>query len=141
MKMSILSGTLVTISIAAVAYVAYRRYQRTHPTLQDELNDEEIQYVNNLSLSTITEWLDKVLTNIPEDIESLKVSVLPNAATLDAFNGRLDLKERDLKRCILIMIIDELSKKVIKRKLVIPNNLKEDLNAVKNGKIFEIPIK
>lgn len=140
MKMSILSGTLVTVSIAAVAYAAYRRYKQTHPKLQDELNGDEIQYVNILSLGSISSWIDKAVISIPEDVQ-MKVSVLPNAATLEAFNGRLDLKEKDLKRCYLIMIIDESSKRVIKRKLVIPNSLNEDLAPIRNGKIFEIPIK
>ena len=45
-----------------------------------------------------------------------------------------------LNKSILVIVLDKETKQVIKRKLVIPNSIADDLSAIRDGKIFEIPV-
>lgn len=142
MKMTHNTTFLVSTCITSVAVISYFIYRivRNRIVVTDILDNADMQRINQLSLKAIIDWLDNVVGDKLNEYVKIHVDILPNTATKDALKGALKISKKDLDRCILIVIVDETSKQVIKRKLVIPNSISDDLFSVRNGKIFEIPV-
>ena len=115
---------LVLAAIAGVvggsAYVNNKRRKR--------FNDSDIQYV--------LDWCDKKLNTQKKSF----LRILPNEATLKAFSDSLKLNEKDLAKCIYIIVTEDCTNKVLLRKLVIPSHISQELAVLEKGEMYVVPI-
>ena len=127
------------ISIAAISYCLYR-ISNSKKRLTNVLDETDIQRVKSLSMKSIIDWIDNVIGDTLEQYKKAYINILPNKATKEALKGGIDIPKKDLNKSILVIVLDKETKQVIKRKLVIPNSIADDLSAIRDGKIFEIPV-
>ena len=127
------------ISIAAISYCLYR-ISNSKKRLTNVLDETDIQRVKSLSMKSIIDWIDNVLGDTLEQYKKAYINILPKKATKEALKGGIDIPKKDLNKSILVIVLDKETKQVIKRKLVIPNSIADDLSAIRDGKIFEIPV-
>lgn len=98
--------------------------------------DSDIQYIDTLKLEDVLDWCEKNLNTQKKSF----LRILPNEATLKAFSDSLKLNEKDLARCIYIIVIEDGTNKVLLRKLVIPSHISQELAVVEKGEMYVVPI-
>ena len=108
--------------------------------LTSNLNDDEIQRIGELKLNEVLVWSNRKLKDFSTDSE-LEINILPNKATLESLNEQLKLTPDLLKRSYLILILDRTNNTVLYRKLVIAYSISEELNSIKENKIYVTPLK
>ena len=136
-------STYIIVGAAAVAAImtAYYLTQRSSAPRSPEFDDSEFQCLSELTIAEMLKWCDRKLDTGQYDNQKLSMCLLPNRASLDAFEGKLRLNRNDMQNCYLIVISDESAKKVLFRKLVVPLKIEEELSSVlSKGHVFRIPI-
>ena len=98
--------------------------------------DSDIQYIDTLKLEDVLDWCDRKLNTQKKSF----LRILPNEATLKAFSDSLKLNEKDLARCIYIIVIEDGTNKVLLRKLVIPSHISQELAVLEKGEMYVVPI-
>lgn len=98
--------------------------------------DSDIQYIDTLKLEDVLDWCDRKLSTQKKSF----LRILPNEATLKAFSDSLKLKEKDLAKCIYIIVIEDGTNKVLLRKLVIPSHISQELAVLEKGEMYVVPI-
>jgi len=126
---------ILLIVLAAIAGIASGKVY-TRSKSRKGLNDSDVQHIDCLKLEDVLEWCDRKL----EKNGKCTLRILPNDATLKIFNERLNLNEKDLSRCIYIIVIENGSQNILLKKLVIPNTISQELSIIKKGIIFTVPI-
>lgn len=98
--------------------------------------DSDIQYIDTLKLEDVLDWCDRKLNTQKKSF----LRILPNEATLKAFSDSLKLNEKDLAKCIYIIVIEDGTNKVLLRKLVIPSHISQELAVLEKGEMYVVPI-
>lgn len=98
--------------------------------------DSDIQYIDTLKLEDVLDWCDRKLSTQKKSF----LRILPNEATLKAFSDSLKLNEKDLAKCIYIIVIEDGTNKVLLRKLVIPSHISQELAVLEKGEMYVVPI-
>lgn len=142
MKMTENSILLVSISIASLGLIAYGAYRilKRKRVITNTLDNCDIQRVNILSLKSVIDWIDNVIGEELSSYDKLEVNIFPNLATKELLGQNAKLSQKDINNCNFVIIMHPDMKQIIKRKLIINNNIADDLVAVKEGKIFKVPV-
>lgn len=98
--------------------------------------DSDIQYIDTLKLEDVLDWCDRKLNTQKKSF----LRILQNEATLKAFSDSLKLNEKDLAKCIYIIVIEDGTNKVLLRKLVIPSHISQELAVLEKGEMYVVPI-
>lgn len=122
---------LFLAAIAGVAGVAYVTKNK-----REDLDDSNIQYLTCLRLEKVLEWCERKLVGDGKFL----LRILPNEATLKAFSGKLNLSEKDLSKCLYIIVSDSLNENIVLRKVVIPQEISQELSVLKEGIVYTVPI-
>ena len=123
---------IILATIAGIAAgTAYKKSKKRHG-----FDDADIQRIDCLKLEDILEWCERKL----EIKGRCTLRILPNEATLKTFRGQLNLKEKEMSRCIYIVVIEDESQNILLRKLVIPNTISSELSVINKGEMYTVPI-
>lgn len=123
---------IVLAAIAGVVGVSACVYNKR----RKKITDSDIQYIDTLKLEDVLDWCDKNLNTQKKAF----LRILPNEATLKAFSYSLKLNEKDLAKCIYIIVIEDGTNKVLLRKLVIPSHISQELAVLEKGEMYVVPI-
>lgn len=142
MKMTVNSCILVSISIASLGLIAYGTYRiiKRKRKITNILDNSDIQKVKILSLKSVIDWIDNVIGEELSSYDKLEVNVFPNNATKELLGENAKISQKDINKCNFIIIMNPETKQIIKRKLIISDLIADDLVAIKEGKIFKIPV-
>lgn len=133
-------NTFIIIFLVVVLMGIMARKTTSKKKLTSNLNDDEIQRIGELKLNEVLVWSNRKLKDFSTDSE-LEINILPNKATLESLNEQLKLTPDLLKRSYLILILDRTNNTVLYRKLVIAYSISEELNSIKENKIYVTPLK
>lgn len=126
--------TIILTSLMIGGYLIFRSRRK----ITDAFNSSEVQKINVLQLGEVMNWAINILNTREVENSAIEINILPNKATLETFKGSLKLKKKFMEHCYLIVILQ--SNNVIARKLVIADEISDELRCISNNKIFAIPV-
>lgn len=126
--------TIILILAAIAGVVGGSAYVKSKR--RKGFTDSDIQYIDTLRLEDVLDWCDKNLNTQKKSF----LRILPNEATLKAFSDSLKLNEKDLAKCIYIIVMEDDTNKVLLRKLVIPSHISQELAVLEKGEMYVVPI-
>lgn len=133
-KMTIFSKILITIAaLGAIVYTALRK--KIEVPIEDTLSGKKYQRIRVLNLPDILQW---VQDNIPSDFVKGEIRVFPKGKAGEIYRNS-NLSKETLDKCVYFDVVNN-KNEIVLYKLVAPEEIAEDLNPIKEGKVYKVPV-
>ncbi len=138
------SSSAISVAVIVGALYAIRKF--TQKSSRKALSIQQkrgitVQRVKRLQIEQVLEWIDEQLTGKENIQDDLELYILPNAATIATFEGKLPLSKEEQNACYLIVIRNKRSHQLLAKKLVIAQEVSSEFSCLAQGQIHIIPIK